>query len=342
MFLAGADQGKAELRAASIKGLMRFWWRALQAESDIEKLRNRESQIFGSSDEGVGGSTFAIRISNTTQIQPSSTRLPNNNQIHAVTFRSQRQNRNITINILEYLAYGPFNPQERRLRPYIPANAKFDLILSYENNHIDEVLKAICAFSLFGGIGSRSRNGFGSICIANLKEVVKDFSSVNNFYDSKFIKLIFIHDGGVLSYPSFTQETKCFKTNQLYNSWDIALAEVGKLYRRIRVGEEILNNAVFESKHQYNKRQYLGAPLDPYRENFHSLLDRHAKPYFMKIAKEGDKYRGYILYLPSRYCEGLEKDRTGRPINHQAENNRFTEACDEFNRFLAKNMETVI
>jgi len=29
MFLAGADQGQVELCAPSIKGTLRFWWRAM-------------------------------------------------------------------------------------------------------------------------------------------------------------------------------------------------------------------------------------------------------------------------------------------------------------------------
>ena len=32
MFMSGADQSQAELRTASIKGALRFWWRALAWE----------------------------------------------------------------------------------------------------------------------------------------------------------------------------------------------------------------------------------------------------------------------------------------------------------------------
>ena len=346
MFLAGANQSKAELRAASIKGLLRFWWRALQAEADLDKLRKKEARIFGSSDEGVGGSTFGIRLSNTENVQPVTTRLPNNNQIHTVTFRSQRQNRQIIINILEYLAYGPYNPQRKKLRPYIPENRKFNLILSFnKEQYLPEVLKAMCVFSLFGGLGSRSRNGFGSFCITNYQEAFKDLSEnpINNLYDKDVIKA-FLNNGSLQSYPAFVNGTKVFKSKLVHQTWDSALAEIGKLYRRIRIGEERLqsNNTVFENKHSYNKRQYIGAPLDPYNENFRSLLDRHAKPYFIKIAKEGEKYRAYILYLPSRYCDGLEKDRNNRSINHSNEDREFTKVCTEFSGFLADNMETVI
>lgn len=344
MFIAGADQQKAELRAASIKGLLRFWWRALQAEPDLERLRKKEAKIFGSSEEGVG-SSFGIRLSNTENIQPINTRLPNNNQIHTVTFRSQRQNRQITINILEYLAYGPYNPQGRQLRPYIPVNKKFNLVFSFNNDkYLSEVLRAMYVFSLFGGLGSRSRNGFGSFCIANFQEAFKDLfkDPINNFYDKEVIK-VFLKNESLKSYPTFVNGTRVFKAKAAHQTWDVALAEVGKLYRGIRVGEKRLNNTVFENKHSYNKRQYIGAPLDPYQENFHSLLDRHAKPYFIKIAKEGDKYRAYILYLPSRYCDGLEEDRNKNKIKNHAElSKRFTEVCNEFNSFLADNMETVI
>lgn len=38
---------KAELRTASIKGVYRYWWRALQLESDAKKLLEEEVKLFG-------------------------------------------------------------------------------------------------------------------------------------------------------------------------------------------------------------------------------------------------------------------------------------------------------
>lgn len=50
MFLAGADgterDAVPELRAPSLKGAMRFWWRAVQAEEDRERLKKTEAGIF--------------------------------------------------------------------------------------------------------------------------------------------------------------------------------------------------------------------------------------------------------------------------------------------------------
>jgi CRISPR-associated protein Cmr1 len=45
-FIGGANQ-QAELRPASFVGLLRWWWRALKGECNIENLREEEVKIFG-------------------------------------------------------------------------------------------------------------------------------------------------------------------------------------------------------------------------------------------------------------------------------------------------------
>ncbi|NER00596.1 MAG: type III-B CRISPR module RAMP protein Cmr1, partial [Cyanothece sp. SIO2G6] len=42
MFLAGADGKTPELRSASIKGAMRFWWRAVNGHVGLESQIKRE------------------------------------------------------------------------------------------------------------------------------------------------------------------------------------------------------------------------------------------------------------------------------------------------------------
>jgi len=43
LFMAGADGKTPELRPPSFKGMMRFWWRAMRAENDIDALGQAES-----------------------------------------------------------------------------------------------------------------------------------------------------------------------------------------------------------------------------------------------------------------------------------------------------------
>ncbi len=40
MFLAGADGKTPELRPPSIKGLMRFWWRAINGHLPLNNLKS--------------------------------------------------------------------------------------------------------------------------------------------------------------------------------------------------------------------------------------------------------------------------------------------------------------
>ena len=53
LFLGGAEPAKdCELRPASIKGAMVFWWRALRPDLPLSKLRSEEEALFGSSERG--------------------------------------------------------------------------------------------------------------------------------------------------------------------------------------------------------------------------------------------------------------------------------------------------
>lgn len=336
MFLSGADGKTAELRPASIKGLLRYWWRAIQAEPDWKELRKRESKIFGASDEKVGGSSFSIRVAYDGILRPKKNKFPDN-----LRYKVPIEGKTFQINILEYLAYGTYE-YERGVgnvfkREYYPPDTKFKLIFNFlDETWKDEILRVMYVLNLFGGMGSRSRNGFGSINILNKNEVFRDLAdrfSIDKAYEEKNLKKL-IKSARITDYSAFSQGTKVFRAKSFFDEVFDSLANVGKIYRNAR--------GSLERRHHFDKRQYIGTPLEPPKENFKSFIDRHAKPYFIKIAKEYDKYRAYILYLPSRYCIGLEKDRNNNRIDHMAVDNEFNRVCGEFNRLLSQNMDTLI
>jgi CRISPR type III-B/RAMP module RAMP protein Cmr1 len=59
MLMHGADGKSAELRPASIKGILRFWWRAIHGNLPLKDLHEQEGEIFGSTDKR---SSFSIKI----------------------------------------------------------------------------------------------------------------------------------------------------------------------------------------------------------------------------------------------------------------------------------------
>ncbi len=61
LFLGGANGDVPELRAPSIKGGMRYWWRAMHANLPMAEMRKREARIFGGASPGQR-SKVLIRI----------------------------------------------------------------------------------------------------------------------------------------------------------------------------------------------------------------------------------------------------------------------------------------
>jgi len=337
MFLSGADGKNAELRPPSIKGLMRFWWRAVRGLEDIEQLREEESEIFGGGGDKAKKSSFSIKIPY-NNIEPNRTKFPDNPE-HKVEVKIKGNIRKI--NILEYLAYGTLEWDRRRkqnifIRDYFDVNKNLDVVVLFRNEEIiDDVLKSFYFLSAFGGLGSRSRNGFGNFNVLNREsfiEIGKEY--VDNIVPTKEMLKLFIKSNSVPSYSAFSNGMRLFKTKNKFDTWDKALAEIGIIYKECR--EKL------EPHHKYDKRQYIGAPLDPPKESFKSILDRHSKPYFIRIIKEKNKFNAYILYLLSKYCEGLEEDRNKRKINHANENKQFESVCNDFNKLLASKLEEVI
>lgn len=142
MFLGGAD-GNAELRPPSIKGLMRFWWRAVKG-IDVDTLYKEEVKFFGGTDYK---SPFKIKIESNNLLTKDCNPLP-----HKTNSRFKFQ--------------GFCEKQE------------IELTLSCKEN-IEIYEKILKITLLLGGLGKRSRRGFGSLKIKQL-----DFNPINSLSDT--------------------------------------------------------------------------------------------------------------------------------------------------------------
>ncbi len=170
MFCSGADH-QAELRVPSIKGALRFWWRALMWDKvggDIEKLRELEAKLFGSSQSGQ--SRFLIRMFQGAHRQP----IPDKKVLSQNGDRflePERDQHGIVGEGARYLGYGVIRYAGQLIRPCFAC--PIDDIIIYFDCRDQETAKAIqpaiIAFGLFGGLGSKSRKGYGSITLTGLK-----------------------------------------------------------------------------------------------------------------------------------------------------------------------------
>ena len=139
--LAGANQKSAEIRAASIRGALRWWMNALNFDKEVI------NDLFGSA-AGNRGQRSRVIVRDTT---------PNTPPVKLQTAQD------ITGSRSDYFLW----PFEKKARGVIPAGftASFSVIMrpgksSEDSPVLENVLKA---FLLLGSLGTRSRRCYGSV-----------------------------------------------------------------------------------------------------------------------------------------------------------------------------------
>lgn len=132
MFMAGADGVTPELRAPSIKGALRFWWRAMNGHLSETILRKREGAIFGDTSHR---SCFTIHLINKKGI--------NIRQSTPVPHKSYALSAISANNVFEV---------KFMLTPIHTNEIEFGL------NHLQSLFELV---AILGGFGKRVRRGMG-------------------------------------------------------------------------------------------------------------------------------------------------------------------------------------
>ena len=360
MFLAGANQAVFELRPPSFKGLLRFWWRAyywgnqpdgMKYENIRTRMSEAEGDIFGIASDNGNKSRFSLRVK-PARIEGARKPFPKH-------LLKSLGGKDFPINILEYLAYGTYEYQRgkgnRFIRDYLPPGTKFDLILSLPDTEAfrkqeEDVVMSVYLLATCGGVGAKSRNGFGNLRILSITEKRSGeqeespyaFDLPLSFPPQKFFLQHIKNGASKDKLPDFTalsRQMQIFKLKETCSSWHDCLAQLGEIYRSCkgRLDESL----------RCDKRQYIAAPITiqqrvggRWKTYDSSFLERRAKPYFLRVAQSGDAYEGYILYLPSRYCPDIERDgkkdrdRYNNIIDQRQADEKFWAACKEFNGYL--------
>ncbi len=281
MFLGGADGASAELRTQSIKGMLRFWWRALHPGLSGEELFEKEGKIFGSTEgDKHQKAAFSFYIDEEKSSIKTKKKLDGGK-----TFKIKH--RNITAGIYHYLSVGLFDLKKRMyIREHITPGSVFMLKFIFENETIkNEVEDALKALITFGGLGAKSRNGFGSLYSKDLPVIM-----IGDRRNSK-----------VSDYSAFSEKSNLYRFQE-HASWNNALSEIGLIYRNMRLSKKI-----GVAKHNTSKRKFLALPIVTDKE----LKDkRHSKPCFLKVIKTSSgKYQGQILVMPYSYNNNRDYEK---------------------------------
>jgi CRISPR-associated protein Cmr1 len=151
------------IRGASLRGQLRFWWRACNPSGckTLDELRKREGEIWGTTSQ-------ASKVDLAVVTQPAK---PRNVVVYEVK-KINGRNRLETVGGMREIAYGAFPLQPSRealdtgARPwdlFDYGSSPFVLRLRFPEEFRADVEAALWAWETFGGLGGRTRRGFGAV-----------------------------------------------------------------------------------------------------------------------------------------------------------------------------------
>jgi len=177
VFIGGATQNP-EIRSQTIKGMLRFWWRALKSEDDIKKLYEEEAKLFGGQIEEKkkkkNGKEKIEKVAYQSKVKVVIENIKGTltdegkklNEAYNFHWEYDRNDRTLKGDDkgIGYLLYSVVS--RRNYKPGTSFKVKF-----YSSS--DEVLKhALAAFwcaVYLGGFGARSRRGGGNFYVSKVE-----------------------------------------------------------------------------------------------------------------------------------------------------------------------------
>ncbi len=303
MFLGGAEQ-QAELRLSSFKGVLRFWWRALALQvfqHKVGDVRIREAELFGST--AAGQSKLLMRMKPLGKLEPYDDRLPAG---------------------LTYLAgMGLSRPNGNLRRSAIAAGIGFtiQIALRTELSAAEQELlrKALIAVGLFGGLGSRSRHGFGSVALEHLEGIGDQWHVPSQIaeLDQQLCFALKSEHGNVQSpepaFTAFSSNTRIVLLEGNSHQSPLALLE--------QVGNEMLRFRSYGAVRNGGRKTSLGESPESYsdadkRPRFHA--DHDAVQDFLQTGERPESAPERVAFgLPHNYFFGSLSD--GRDLQIKAE-----------------------
>lgn len=174
VFCSGADRNRPELRAPSFKGVLRFWWRALawsRLGGDLRKIQREEERVFGGPGTGHSGVVLQVAVDESSRL-----RVAKKGQVLEATDGRVVGDgaRYLGYGLMEAFASNKKNTKSGQLlRACYLAPFSFTVRLQCRDKvaeaEVDELARALRAIGLFGGLGARTRRGYGSVMLRELR-----------------------------------------------------------------------------------------------------------------------------------------------------------------------------
>lgn len=307
MFCGGADGGSAELREASFKGVLRFWWRACawsHFDRRLERIREAEASLFGSPQ--TGQSKVWVRLAPEVRMRP----------------RPRSGAEALGRDGTRYLGLGLRAMDGSKVRDCLPAPFDFTarlLCRDLDEARVRSVEDAVRALGMLGGMGARSRRGYGSLSLTRLRVDGEDrpVPSTPRDLDAALRRLYEAAAPDLPEYTALSGQSRhlvleCGEVDaaEVLNLLGIEYAEYRRRARGTRWSGELKGDyrIALEGKPSdaYPKRIAFGLPLnfDKGKLVRPAGHDRRASPLLFHIHWCESRAVAVVSFLPARFLPG--------------------------------------
>jgi CRISPR-associated protein Cmr1 len=307
--------------------VLRFWWRAIHGNLSLDELHEQEGEIFGSTDKR---SKVNLRIAN---IQKSE--------------KSEKSFKELTkeienINGIKYNFY-PILMKKSEDKEYFDSPT-FDLVLSSNNKKaLEEAINALIYLNFFGGLGSRTRRGAGSIKITlkeNKEKLFEDTLELLNtdnittkeafqLHLDELFKKVQPHSSS--SYTTFYKHLYIFESQE---GWKSALKKIAQPFQVFREAHQAkvwkTPNFGFPIRHK-DRSTFIGGEVK--NNNIINKVERRASPLMFKIfMTTNGRYFPLLLWM-----EGNLLPNDNQVIIKKGQASKQQKPSDELiNQFMEK------
>jgi CRISPR-associated protein Cmr1 len=210
------------VRAAAIRGHLRFWWRALYGAGfeTAEDLFREEKALWGSAEE-PGKACIRVNITNKGSLKPHSQIAPR------TTPRTGPQ---------EGIFLFPFQEQKSDGTPEASGRqeVEFRIELSAPEAQEEEIKQTLRAWIAFGGVGARTRRGCGALTVKDKRQDWLPPAEANARREW-FSRLVTPRRSHHNAYHSLLTEASIVVAQQTKNPMQ-AWRELGKFWAQFRKG----------------------------------------------------------------------------------------------------------
>jgi CRISPR-associated protein Cmr1 len=307
MFIGDAQQEATTISPQSVKGALRFWWRALMwgeiyldtknNVAALKKLHELEGKLFGQATDNANAALFTLRVNDSAiKYQKKSDWPRGGNDFSGYLglglWESGRADK------------GNYQPH----RHYIDENQTFAVTLicspKVTEAQRDTLSDALIAWGLWGGLGSRSRRAFGSVALTTLQGNSFVFNTSADYQKAStdLLKKYRLKVPVQSPYTALNQGSQWLVQTSGFANARLAHQHLGEAFKNYRGQPSRLRGSI---KRVFGMPYSGGTRLESEA--------RRASPLLFHIHPIGQQYVNTVLYMPAHFHKEPALDNPDYP-----------------------------